>query len=181
MNAAPARDRVERREQRLSVVPPARFHAARAPFVVVVVAILAAGLVGLLLLNTALAQGSFRMHDLQRNTAALQDREQQLQVAVDASNNPARLAAAAHHLGLVAARDPGFLRLSDGRILGAPHAASAPVKKHPATPSAGPSVTPSTQPPAGAKASPAPHTAPTTTRTAPRPTPTPSPAHGVHR
>jgi hypothetical protein len=158
------------------------------PFVVVIVAILTVGLVGLLLLNTALAQGSFRMHDLQRQTAALQDREQQLQVDVDAANNPARLAVAAHHLGLVPAKDPGFLRLSDGRVLGAPQAATAPPKKQPVTPQA--SVTPAGQPsgsthpsvqPAGkASTHPTAGTVPRpSARPAPRPTPKPSPGgHG---
>jgi cell division septation protein DedD len=112
-------------------------------------------LLGLLLLNTALAQGSFRMNDLQQRTAALQDREQQLQIAVDAANNPSRLAAAAQKLGLVAAEDPGFLRLSDGRILGNPQPAhAAPRKKPAATPTPNASVRPSNKPAAGAAAQP---------------------------
>jgi hypothetical protein len=189
VNAAPARRaQAAARERRLSVVPTPKLRAPRAPFVVVIVAILTVGLVGLLLLNTALAQGSFRMHDLQRQTAALQDREQQLQVDVDAANNPARLAAAAHHFGLVPAKDPGFLRLSDGRVLGAPQAATAAPKKKPVTPQA--SVTPSVQPSGSARAS-QPATQPSgkpsahpTASTAPRPSappaprPTPTPAHG---
>src|SRR3954462_1152974 len=183
MSTAPARRPApERHERRLSVVPAAPFRAPRAPFVVVVVAILAAGLVGLLLLNTALAQGSFRVHDLQRKTAALQDREQELQVAVDAADNPARLASAARHLGLVAAEDPGFLRLSDGRILGAPHAATPPPKKAPAA-AAGPkaSATPVVQPTASSATKPTTHasTQPSTkpsTHASPHPTPAP----GVH-
>jgi hypothetical protein len=120
----------------------------------------------------------------------MQDREQQLQIAVDAADNPARLAAAAHRLGLVPALDPGFLRLSDGRVLGAPHAATAPPKKKPATPTPQSSLTPSGQPSpqTGAKpnartttkpaASPAPGPA---TRTTPRPAPAPTPGHGAHR
>src|SRR3954452_15419171 len=178
MNAAPARASSDRRDQRLRVVPPPEFRAPRTPFVVVIVAILAAGLVGLLLLNTALAQGSFRVHDLQRQTAALQDQEQELQIAVDAANNPARLAAAAHHLGLVPAQDPGFLRLSDGRVLGAPEAATAPPKKKPAAPTPQSSVTPSGHPWAQPTAKPG---AATTTKPSAKPTaratarPTPAP------
>jgi hypothetical protein len=192
VNAAPARRAQDaRREHRLRVVPAPKFRAPRAPFVVVIVAILTVGLVGLLLLNTALAQGSFRMHDLQRQTAALQDREQQLQIDVDGANNPSRLAAAAHHLGLVAAKDPGFLRLADGRILGAPQAASAAPKKKPLTPQASvtPAVQPSgsahpaTQPAAKASRKPSAHpTASTAPRSSahPAPRPTPTPAHGGH-
>src|SRR4051794_26487620 len=148
--ATARRTSAERTERKLSVVPAAPFQAPRTPFVIVVVAILAAGLVGLLLLNTALAQGSFRMHDLQRQTAALQDREEQLQIAIDAANDPARLAAAAHHLGLVPAEDPGFIRLSDGRLLGAPHAPPAPPKKAAATPRSTPTPSPHPSPPAAA-------------------------------
>jgi hypothetical protein len=182
VNAAPARRRVaEHRQRRLRVVPAPGFHAPRTPFVIVVVAILSAGLVGLLLLNTALAQGSFRVHDLQRKTAALQDREQQLQIAVDAANNPARLAAAARHLGLVAAQDPGFLRLSDGRVLGEPQAATAPPKKKPAaTPVPSPVVSGQASPQAAANPA-AKTTARPTTRTAARPTPAPNPGQGAHR
>jgi hypothetical protein len=185
MNAAPARRHASQGyERRLRVVPPPGLRAPRAPFVVVVVAILAAGLVGLLLLNTALAQGSFRVHDLQRQTAAMQDREQQLQIAVDAADNPARLAAAAHGLGLVAAQDPGFLRLSDGRVLGAPQAATAAPKKKPATPTPQSSITPSGQPSPQTATKP---TARTTTKPAAKPTtratpgPAPTPGHGAHR
>ena len=162
MNAAPARATAARRGQRLRVVPAPAFRAPRTPFVIVIVAILGAGLVGLLLLNTALAQGSFRIHDLQRQSAALQDREEQLQIAVDAANDPARLAAAAHHLGLVPAQDPGFIRLSDGRLLGAPQAATAPPKKVAATPKPSPQ-------PSGPTAAAKPATKPTTTKPATSP------------
>jgi hypothetical protein len=165
-----------RRPRNLAVVPAPRFHPPRTPFVIVVVAILSAGLVGLLLLNTALAQGSFRVHDLQRRTAALQDQEQQLQVAVDAANNPARLAAAARQLGLVAAQDPGFIRLSDGRILGAPKAANKPVKKVVTKQVvATPQSPPSSAPKPSAKPSAKPSTKPSA-----KATPHPTPSHQAH-
>src|SRR3978361_1090226 len=52
----------------LALVPtPAR--ARRAPFVALVLGILLAGLVGLLLLNTASAQDAFRLHRLQASAA----------------------------------------------------------------------------------------------------------------
>lgn len=139
MNAAPARAAEQHAARRLTVLASPHVRPPRTPFVIVVVAILSAGLVGLLLLNTTLAQGSFRVHDLQQRTAALQDQEQQLQLSVDASSNPARLAAAARALGLVPAQDPGFIRLSDGRVLGEPQAATAPPKPTVPTPSAAPS------------------------------------------
>jgi hypothetical protein len=144
---------------------PAR-RAPRAPFIALVLAVLTTGLVGLLLLNTALAQGSFRLHDLQRRTAALQDREQQLQITVDTAGTPDQLAASARKLGLVPAVDPGFLQLPNGRVLGAPLPAQKPQKKQP---KASASPNPSAQPTGHAATKP-------TTKPAPKPSARPSPS-----
>ena len=143
-----------------SVQRPA-FRPPRMPFVLLVVGLLAGGLVGLLLLNTALAQGSFRIHDLQSKSSALSIREQQLQLAVDTAGTPRSLAKAAKKLGLVPAHDPGFLRLSDGRVLGDPRPATSPLPPPPPTPAAsggtatGQAATTGTKP-HGSTASPAP-------------------------
>jgi hypothetical protein len=110
---------------------PAR--APRTPFVLLVLGLLGGGLLALLLLNTALAQGSFRIHDLQRQTATLADRQQQLQLAVDALSTPDQLARSARQLGLVPVHNPGFLRLADGRILGNPQPAMRTTSTAPAT------------------------------------------------
>jgi hypothetical protein len=99
----------------------------RTPFILLSVAVLGSGLVGLLLLNTTLAQGSFQVYDLQRRTAALEEREQKLQIAVDDAGTPNNLVKAARQLGLVPAKDPGFLRLRDGRVLGNPRPATSPL------------------------------------------------------
>jgi outer membrane biosynthesis protein TonB len=164
----------------LTALPAPFRRAPRAPFVVLILAVLTSGLVGLLLLNTALAQGSFRLHDLQRSTAVLQDREQQLQMAVDAAGTPDRLAAAARALGLVPAVDPGFLQLPSGRVLGAPQAAPQIKKKKPvvaaspnvsANPTTKVSAKPATKPAAKTAAKPA--TKPTT-KPAPRPSTPPT-------
>ena len=111
------------RQGYLKVVPQRRPSAPRAPFVVVVVGALALGLLGLLALNTVLAQDAFRLHVLQRQSAVLADQELNLQRQVEARRAPADLAARAAALGLVQGGPPAFLRLSDGVILGQPNAA----------------------------------------------------------
>ncbi|MFZ0324668.1 MAG: septum formation initiator family protein [Actinomycetes bacterium] len=105
---------------RLQVVAPTPPAARRAPFVGLVVGVLGLGLLGLLGLNTALAQGAFHQHDLERQLAALQDQEQALQQHVAALAAPHRLSAKAHRLGMVATVNPAFLRARDGKVLGRP-------------------------------------------------------------
>lgn len=93
---------------RLALVPtPAR--ARRAPFVVLLLVLLASALVGLLLLNTASAQDSFRLHTLQDEDAALQQQQEALTSLADGLDDPSRLAARAASLGLVAGDPPIFL------------------------------------------------------------------------
>lgn len=93
---------------RLALVPPAA-RARRAPFVVLLLVLLASALVGLLLLNTASAQDSFRLHTLQDEDAALQQQQEALTSLADGLDDPSRLAARAASLGLVAGDPPVFL------------------------------------------------------------------------
>ncbi|MDQ6650445.1 MAG: cell division protein FtsL [Actinomycetota bacterium] len=99
-------------------MPSASRHAARTPFALIVLGLLAAGLITLLVLNTLLAQDAFRLHDLQRRGVALSEREQLLNRSVNDLQAPAALAARARALGMGPATDPLFLRLSDGAVLG---------------------------------------------------------------
>ena len=121
-----------RRRPPLALVPARRPGAAagaalgRTPFVVVVVALLAAGLLGLLLLNAVLAQDAFRLHALKQDRRALSDTEQVLRREVEALRAPEALAARAGALGMVPAGPPAFLRLPDGVVLGAGDVADAP-------------------------------------------------------
>jgi hypothetical protein len=87
--------------------------------------LLAAGLIGLLLLNTALAQGSFTLHDLRATSGALADTEDNLTQSLDASSSPANLAARAARMGMVPAQSAAFLRLTDGAVVGVARAAVA--------------------------------------------------------
>ena len=108
---------------RLTVVPQrmlVRTHAARTPFVALVLAILAGGVVGLLMFNTNMQQSSFTATALQQEVTALTAKEQKLNMELDALRDPQRLASEAKALGMVPPSQPAFVRLSDGRILGNP-------------------------------------------------------------
>jgi hypothetical protein len=116
---------------RLTVVPQARLRPARAPFILLVLGLLLAGMVSLLLLNTALAEGSFVVQELQQRATELADDEATLAQEVAVAESPAELAARAADLGMVATTSPAFLRLSDGAILGTPVPAEAPAPPQP--------------------------------------------------
>jgi hypothetical protein len=107
-DAGPGPESRRRSRAFLALVPPP-VRARRAPFVALVLVILAAGLVGLLLLNTASAQDSFRLHALQSQAASLSAEDDALANATDGLDDPARLAARAAQLGLVPGGAPIFL------------------------------------------------------------------------
>ena len=115
-----------RRRATLALVAPLRADVSRVPFVAVVVSLLAAGLLGLLMLNTVLAQGSFALFNLRADARVLADREQALLREVEALRSPEALAAKATDLGMVQSGQPTFLRLPDGAILGADVPAELP-------------------------------------------------------
>ncbi|MDL5201054.1 septum formation initiator family protein [Streptomyces sp. ALI-76-A] len=98
-------------------------HAARTPFVLLVVLLLGGGLIGLLVLNSALSEGSFKLDDLQQETKSLTDEEQALQRDIDAYSAPEALQRRARELGMVPGGDPAFLG-PDGTVRGVPSPAS---------------------------------------------------------
>ena len=142
----------------------------QAPFAAVVVALFALGLVGQLVLNTALQHGSFDLYTLTAQAHALEQRRQSLDQEVAGQENPGVLAALARDLGMVASENPVFLRLADGGVAGTPVAATAPPPPtRPPAPAPAPAAPPTNAAPAPAPA-PAPVPAPV-----PAPTPAPSP------
>ncbi|MEU3775276.1 hypothetical protein AB0F11_19065 [Streptomyces sp. NPDC032472] len=145
--------------------------AARTPFVLLVVALLAGGLISLLLLNSALNQGSFQLARLKKETTALTDEEQALQRDVDAYSQPDALQRRAQELGMVPGGTPVFIG-PDGEVAG-----SAAVAE---TPAASPSPSPSPLPPAaGASAAvPSPAGPPAVVPPSAAASPQPSPAPG---
>lgn len=115
--------RVDRVGPMLRVVPERVAAPARAPFVALVVLLLGGGLVALLLLNVALAQDSYRLHQLQKQTALQAEQKAALQQQVAAEQAPDVLAKRAEDLGMVPANDPGFIDLSTGKVRGKPRPA----------------------------------------------------------
>ncbi|MER7698183.1 septum formation initiator [Streptomyces sp. NPDC096095] len=108
--------------------------AARTPFVLLVVLLLGGGLITLLLLNSALNEGSFKLSELKRETTELTDEQQALQRDVDSRSQPDALERRARELGMVPGGSPAFLN-PDGTVRGVPSEATAP-------PSPSPSPTP---------------------------------------
>ncbi|MGH3478193.1 MAG: hypothetical protein ACRDQD_15315 [Nocardioidaceae bacterium] len=129
---------------RLSVVPPRASTARSGPFVMLVAAILVVGLVGLLMLNLSMQKASFRLAALQDRAAALQTKEQSLDLKVDRLSSNDRLSDEAIRMGMVPNPNPVFLDLSDGSVIGDPTAAQPravpvePVVEEPTTPDTSP-------------------------------------------
>ncbi|GGS86340.1 septum formation initiator family protein [Streptomyces cinerochromogenes] len=160
------------------LLPAGRARAARTPFVLLVVVLLGGGLIGLLVLNSALSEGSFELDDLQKQTKNLTDQEQALQRDIDAYSSPDALQRRARELGMVPGGDPAFLG-PDGTVKGVPAAApepaalTAPAQLPPAAPlAATPQPSPPPSPPQGA---PAPAAAPPAPPALSQPIPTPTP------
>jgi hypothetical protein len=129
---------------RLRVVTGAPLHRGSAALVIICATLLATGLIGLLLLNTALAQGSFTLHDLRTTSDQLTDAKGALSQSLDSSKSPASLATRAFSMGMVPAQSAAFLRLSDGKVIGVAQQASA-------RPELGLGVTPPAPAPAAAQ------------------------------
>ncbi|MFJ3902013.1 septum formation initiator [Streptomyces sp. NPDC090025] len=132
------------------LMPSGPSTAARTPFVLLVVLLLGGGLITLLLLNSALNQGSFQLSELKKRTTELTDEEQALQRDVDDSAAPDALERRARQLGMVPGGTPAFLD-PDGKVRGAPTEAAAPKPTPRTTPAAPPrTIAPPVVPPAGA-------------------------------
>nr|WP_234318178.1 hypothetical protein [Streptomyces sp. NRRL S-244] len=123
------------------------------PFVLLVVALLAGGLISLLLLNSALNQGSFQLSRLKKETTALTDEEQALQRDVDGYSAPDALQRRAHELGLVPGGSPVFIG-PDGKVTGTAAPAEAPPP--PPTPAAATAAATGSAAPAAAPGPPQP-------------------------
>ncbi|MFJ9904857.1 hypothetical protein ACIRVK_18505 [Streptomyces sp. NPDC101152] len=138
---------------------PSRGQAARTPFVLLVVLLLGGGLIGLLVLNSALSEGSFKLDDLQKGTKNLTDEQQALQRDIDAYSAPEALQRRAQELGMVPGGDPAFLN-PNGTVKGVPSpAAQQSAARTPLVLLPPEALPPSPQPPT-ATATPAPTTTP---------------------
>lgn len=108
------------REVGLRLVGPVRVRARRAPFVVVILSVLATGLVGLILMSTVMQAQSFQIHDLQRQAALVEAQRAEMSAALDRLQSPSAVAERALAEGMVPNANPVFLRLSDGAVIGVP-------------------------------------------------------------
>lgn len=136
----------------LRVVSGAETRKPGAGFAVLCMLLLSAGLLGLLLLNTSLAQGAFTLHDLQSTSGELSDTQDALTQQIQAASSPQHLAREAVAMGMVPDQSAAFLRLSDGAVFGV----AKPATKQPGFTVIGQVVVPK----AAASASPTPSAAP---------------------
>lgn len=111
----PVRPSARRPPLRVVQAPP----TAGSPlgFALLCAALLGAGLIALLLLNTAVAQDSFGLQRLQTGSQQLKDQKQALIQSNDLAASPEQLSQRAWALGLVAAAGSAFV-LPSGRIVG---------------------------------------------------------------
>lgn len=154
------------------LMPSGPSTAARTPFVLLVVLLLAGGLISLLLLNSALNEGSFRLSELKRDTTELTDEQQALQRDVDSYSEPDALERRARELGMVPGGSPAFLE-PDGTVRGVPERATAqpsPVAPPEPAKSAAGTTGPASPSGSGPASPAAPPATPSTTPTTPPPT-----------
>lgn len=141
--AAPLKGRAARLA---GLMPSGPSNAARTPFMLLVVVLLGGGLISLLLLNSALNEGSFRLSELRKQTTDLTDEEQALQRDVDGYSQPDALERRARELGMVPGGSPAFLN-PDGTVRGVPAEVTAEPDPEPTpTPAATDEPTPDEEP-----------------------------------
>ncbi|WP_203740989.1 hypothetical protein [Catellatospora bangladeshensis] len=114
----------EARRPRLRLAPPMPVAAPRTPFVLLIVLVVVAGVLGILVLNTKIAEGGMQLTEMKKQQQQLDLREQQISQEIAQAESPGHLDAAAKRLGLVPAGAPAFIRLPDGKIIGVPQPAT---------------------------------------------------------
>lgn len=85
-------------------------------FVIAISAIFIAGLLSLLIINTALAQDAFKLQQLKQQATVLADQREAILRQVAEKSSPENLAASAEKLGMVASTNPRFLDLSSTEV-----------------------------------------------------------------
>ncbi len=92
---------------RLKVAPPPPVTGPRVPFVALILALVVGGVLGILVVNTKIAENAFRIERLKQNGTALDLQQQELQREIAQAKAPGNLTAAARKLGMVGRRQPG--------------------------------------------------------------------------
>jgi len=107
------------RKPGLRVAPPVPVTVPRTPFVLLVLGIVTVGIVGLLLLNTSVNAGAFRLQQMRDRQTALDTQEQELSRDLADREATGSLAAEAARLGMGPPKNSAFI-LPDGRTIGVP-------------------------------------------------------------
>jgi hypothetical protein len=89
----------------------------RAPFILLLVGLLGGALVSLLVISTTLAEGSFRITNLQQQNTNLARQEQLLTDQVAQASSPAQIAQEAEQLGMQQDPNLRFINLKTGKIV----------------------------------------------------------------
>ena len=84
-------------------------------FIVFLATIFTAGLLSLLVINTALARDAFVLGQLKQQAQVLTDQREAILQEVAAKSSPDKLAQSASELGMVASINPSFLDMSVGK------------------------------------------------------------------
>ncbi|MEV6446954.1 hypothetical protein [Amycolatopsis sp. NPDC051716] len=116
---------------------------SRASFVLMMMALLAAGVATTLWLTTQAIADSYRLEQLRTTNANLAEQKEQLQRDVAKAESPASLAPAAQQLGMVPGGDPARIVVGpDGKtsLVGDPKKAKADTPVVPAAPPAAPAA-----------------------------------------
>lgn len=112
-------------QPRLRVVRAPAQARTRVPFVLTCMSLLAASLLGALVLNTSMAKGEYERFALQSRLAESARVQQQIATELRTAESSTQLAAAASALGMVPTTHGAYLRLADGAVLGDPVPAGA--------------------------------------------------------
>lgn len=102
----------------LRVIPARVQTTGGAGFVGLCAGLLLIGLICLLLLNTALAQGAMGLSQLQRESSSLRVQTSSLQQRINDASSAGNLAQAASELGMVRSAGRGYIDLSTGKVTG---------------------------------------------------------------
>ncbi|NUS73836.1 MAG: hypothetical protein HOQ05_10565 [Corynebacteriales bacterium] len=92
----------------------------RAPFVALLLVLIVSGMVGLVLLNTAINENAFRLYELKREAKTKDLEEKQYERDLAELESPGEIDRAARQLGLVHAGTPAFIELPSGEVQGKP-------------------------------------------------------------
>lgn len=178
---APARPLPRTSPRRATAAAPRQLKVVAPPeirgngmFLALCVLLLLGGFVGVLMLNTAMAKGSYTLRGLQHRSDELTDTQDSLRHSLDAVRGPGPLAQRARELGMVPAATPAFLRLSDGAVLGVANKAKADSTFSVVTETASPPKPVAVPKASAPAATPAPSTTSTTSTTTTEATPTPT-------